>query len=117
VVGRGRVLHKPPRLHFGDTIGVVSPAAAVSEEKLRRGCQTLEQLGFGVRRASMCWIDTGTLPGLTMPVRSTWTPCSVIQVFTQFSVRVPVTGLAGCCLYWIYQLYRGLPKFFSALVM
>jgi muramoyltetrapeptide carboxypeptidase len=44
------VLHKPPRLHFGDTIGVVSPAAAVSEEKLRRGCQTLEQLGFGVRQ-------------------------------------------------------------------
>jgi muramoyltetrapeptide carboxypeptidase len=43
------MLHKPPRLRPGDVIGVVSPAAAVSEEKLRRGCLTLEQLGFGVR--------------------------------------------------------------------
>jgi muramoyltetrapeptide carboxypeptidase len=42
-------LRKPPRLRPGDVIGVVSPAAAVSEEKLRRGCQTLEQLGFDVR--------------------------------------------------------------------
>ena len=42
-------LRKPPRLHPGDTIGVVSPAAAVSEEKLHRGCRTLEQLGFTVR--------------------------------------------------------------------
>lgn len=42
-------LRKPRRLSPGDVIGVVSPAAAVSEEHLRRGCQRLEQLGFGVR--------------------------------------------------------------------
>ncbi|MBM4256198.1 MAG: LD-carboxypeptidase [Deltaproteobacteria bacterium] len=42
-------MRKPPRLHSGDVIGVVSPAAAVNEEKLRRGSYTLEQLGFGVR--------------------------------------------------------------------
>lgn len=42
-------MRKPPRLRLGDIIGVVSPAAAVGEEKLRRGCATLEQLGFGVR--------------------------------------------------------------------
>ena len=42
-------MRKPPRLCFSDVIGVVSPAAAVSEEKLRRGCNTLEQLGFGIR--------------------------------------------------------------------
>src|SRR5215207_9550638 len=40
---------KPPRLHCGDLIGVVSPAAAVGEEPLRRGCAELEQLGFAVR--------------------------------------------------------------------
>lgn len=42
-------MRKPPRLHPGDVIGVVSPAAAVGEEQLRRGCATLEQLGFPVR--------------------------------------------------------------------
>jgi len=43
------VPRKPPRLRPGDTIGVVSPAAAVGEEPLRRGCATLEQLGFPIR--------------------------------------------------------------------
>jgi muramoyltetrapeptide carboxypeptidase len=42
-------LRKPPRLHRGDVIGIVSPAAAVQAEALRRGCETLEQLGFTVR--------------------------------------------------------------------
>ncbi|NOT57042.1 MAG: LD-carboxypeptidase [Deltaproteobacteria bacterium] len=40
---------KPPRLHPGDLIGVVSPAAAVGEDALRRGCAELERLGFTVR--------------------------------------------------------------------
>lgn len=42
-------LRKPPRLRFGDTIGVVSPAAAVQAEALERGCATLERLGFRVQ--------------------------------------------------------------------
>ena len=42
-------IQKPPRLQPGDLIGVVSPAAAVQEDKLRRGCQALEALGFTVR--------------------------------------------------------------------
>lgn len=40
---------KPPRLHPGDLIGVISPAAAVEAEKLRRGCDELERLGFAIR--------------------------------------------------------------------
>src|SRR5262249_12500090 len=40
---------KPPRLCRGDLIGVVSPAAAVPAESLRRGCAELERLGFAVR--------------------------------------------------------------------
>lgn len=42
-------LRKPPRLHRGDVIGVISPAAAVQAEAFRHGCDTLEQLGFTVR--------------------------------------------------------------------
>ena len=42
-------LHKPPRLRPGDCIGVISPAAGVDAERLRRGCQALEELGFVVR--------------------------------------------------------------------
>jgi len=42
-------LQKPPRLRRGDLIGVISPAAAVQAETLRRGCEELERLGFSVR--------------------------------------------------------------------
>lgn len=42
-------LCKPPRLHHGDIIGVISPAAAVEKGKLRRGCDELERLGFVVK--------------------------------------------------------------------
>jgi muramoyltetrapeptide carboxypeptidase len=45
-------LRKPPRLRRGDTIGVLSPAAAVEAEALQRGCVTLERLGFGVQVGS-----------------------------------------------------------------
>lgn len=41
--------HKPPRLRPGDLIGIISPAAAVQAETLRRGCSELERLGFAVR--------------------------------------------------------------------
>lgn len=42
-------IQRPPRLQPGDLIGVVSPASAVQADKLRRGCQALEALGFSVR--------------------------------------------------------------------
>jgi muramoyltetrapeptide carboxypeptidase len=42
-------LRKPSRLCRGDLIGVISPAAAVPAETLRRGCTELERLGFSVR--------------------------------------------------------------------
>ncbi|HXG18849.1 MAG TPA: LD-carboxypeptidase [Methylomirabilota bacterium] len=42
-------LRKPPRLRRGDTIGVVSPAAAVDIEALQRGCETLQHYGFRIR--------------------------------------------------------------------
>ena len=43
-------VNKPPRLRPGDCIGVISPAAGVDAERLRRGCHALEELGFVVRR-------------------------------------------------------------------
>ncbi|HJY84612.1 MAG TPA: LD-carboxypeptidase, partial [Candidatus Binatia bacterium] len=42
-------LQKPSCLRRGDLIGVISPAAAVPAETLRRGCEELERLGFSVR--------------------------------------------------------------------
>ncbi len=45
-------LRKPPRLRPGDLVGVISPAAAVQVEILRRGCEELERLGFAVRVGS-----------------------------------------------------------------
>src|SRR5713101_4915767 len=46
-------LQKPPRLRRGDLIGVISPAAAVQAETLRRGCEELERLGFSVGVGSL----------------------------------------------------------------
>jgi muramoyltetrapeptide carboxypeptidase len=43
------ILRKPPRLQRGDLIGIISPAAAVEAETLRRGCEALECLGFSVQ--------------------------------------------------------------------
>jgi muramoyltetrapeptide carboxypeptidase len=43
---------KPPRLHEGDLIAIISPAAAVQEQILRRGCEEIERLGFTVRIGS-----------------------------------------------------------------
>src|SRR5215831_12276248 len=42
-------VRKPPRLRSGDLIGVVSPAAAVGEDSLRRGCAELERMEFIVQ--------------------------------------------------------------------
>jgi muramoyltetrapeptide carboxypeptidase len=42
-------LRKPPRLRRGDTIGVISPAAAVQADAVQRGCAALERLDFVVR--------------------------------------------------------------------
>ena len=42
-------IHKPPRLKSGDRIGIVSPAAAVQADKLKRGCLALRQCGFSVQ--------------------------------------------------------------------
>lgn len=37
---------RPPRLHRGDTIGIIAPAAAVEVEAVQRGQRTLEEMGF-----------------------------------------------------------------------
>jgi len=78
-------LRKPPRLHPGDVIGVVSPAAAVSEERLRRGCVTLEQLGFGIRLGEHV-LDrhrylAGTDDGRTSDLSALWSTPDVHAIF------------------------------------
>ena len=41
---------KPPRLHKGDTIGLIAPASAPSsEEKIQKGVSYLERLGYRVK--------------------------------------------------------------------
>ena len=42
-------LIKPPRLSFGDTIGLVAPGGHTSEEGIARAVAKIEQLGFKVR--------------------------------------------------------------------
>lgn len=40
---------RPPRLHRGDTIGIIAPAAAVEVEAVQRGQRVLEEMGFRTR--------------------------------------------------------------------
>ncbi len=44
-----RIWRKPRALRPGDLVGVAAPAGAVDAEKLRRGAEELESLGFRVR--------------------------------------------------------------------
>jgi len=39
---------KPKALHEGATIGIVSPASSIAQDRLDRGCQILRELGFRV---------------------------------------------------------------------
>ena len=41
---------KPPALVPGSTIAVVAPASSAKEERIQRGCETLERLDFRVKR-------------------------------------------------------------------
>ena len=43
---------KPPALGQGSTIAVISPASSAKLERVRRGCDNLEQLGYRVREMS-----------------------------------------------------------------
>ncbi len=54
---------KPPRLHPGDTIGVVAPASVVPEESLKLGVARLESLGYRVRYRDDLLSDSGPTPG------------------------------------------------------
>jgi muramoyltetrapeptide carboxypeptidase len=45
-----RRLIKPPRLHFGDTIGLVAPGGHTSEEAIARAVAKIELLGFRARQ-------------------------------------------------------------------
>ncbi len=47
-----RRLIKPPRLHFGDTIGLVAPGGHTSEEAIARAVAKIETLGFKVRQGA-----------------------------------------------------------------
>lgn len=44
-----RRLRKPPRLHFGDTIGVIAPGGYTDDEAIARAVVKIEQLGFKAR--------------------------------------------------------------------
>lgn len=54
---------KPPALKKGDTIGVVSPAAAVDREHLERGIDVLLRLGFQVKVSEHALDRCGILAG------------------------------------------------------
>lgn len=46
----GRRLLKPPRLRFGDTIGLVAPGGHTDDEGIARATARIEQLGFRARQ-------------------------------------------------------------------
>jgi muramoyltetrapeptide carboxypeptidase len=49
---RPRALIKPPRLRFGDTIGLVAPGGYTTDEAISKAVLKIEQLGFRVRQGA-----------------------------------------------------------------
>ncbi|MES2018201.1 MAG: LD-carboxypeptidase [Pseudomonadota bacterium] len=47
-----RTLIKPPRLRFGDTIGLIAPGGHTNDEAIARAVEKIEQLGFRVRQSA-----------------------------------------------------------------
>ena len=43
---------KPPALAPGSTIAVISPASSAKQDRVRRGCENLEQLDYRVQDLS-----------------------------------------------------------------
>ena len=41
---------KPPALLLGSTVAVISPASSAKEDRVNRGCETLEALGYRIRK-------------------------------------------------------------------
>jgi muramoyltetrapeptide carboxypeptidase len=54
---------KPPPLRPGDTVGVVSPAAAVDRDHLERGAAELKRLGFRVKVSAHALDRAGIVAG------------------------------------------------------
>lgn len=50
---------KPPALAPGSTIAVVAPASPAEQERVQRGCENLEQLGYHVREINAERIPSG----------------------------------------------------------
>ena len=48
---KGRLI-KPPRLHFGDTIGLIAPGGHTDDEAIARAVAKIETLGFKVRQGA-----------------------------------------------------------------
>ena len=44
-----RQLIKPPRLHFGDTVGLIAPGGRTNDASIEKAVARIEQLGFKVR--------------------------------------------------------------------
>jgi muramoyltetrapeptide carboxypeptidase len=47
-----RTMIKPPRLRFGDTIGLVAPGGHTNDEAIEKAVVKIEQLGFKVRQSA-----------------------------------------------------------------
>jgi len=52
---------KPRRLRRGDVVGVAALSGPVDPEALNRGCHLLEEMGYGVKRATNLLLKSGPL--------------------------------------------------------
>ena len=65
---------KPKRLKVGDTLGVIAPSSALSEERVTRAVNNLTNLGFKIKLGKNVRAQNGYLAGTDAERLATWMP-------------------------------------------
>jgi len=104
---------KPPRLHSGDTIGVIAPGSPVNHVLVARGTAYLEELGYTIRTGKYLFGEKGYLAG------SDWERADdVHRMFFDSDIKAIILARGGYGSVRLlelldYDIIRNNPKIFS----
>ncbi|MBQ9420508.1 MAG: LD-carboxypeptidase [Lachnospiraceae bacterium] len=103
----------PKKLRIGDTIGLVAPSSAVSEERVEQSILALESLGFFVKAADNLSTDWHGLSAGPAKIRAEWVNRMFAdpEVDAVFCIRGG-DGSSRIMQYLDYDIIRKNPKIF-----
>ncbi|UUZ51599.1 hypothetical protein LP420_21120 [Massilia sp. B-10] len=92
-----RSLVKPPRLRFGDTIGLVAPGGHTDEEGIARATARIEQLGFRVKVGANLRAVHGNYGGTVRQRSMICTSCLPIPRCARSGAYAADRAASRCC--------------------